>query len=1194
MDSSGSQDRKSVPKFSSFKPLPTSSEPRPVSESRRQESTKRDDRDSNRSKRRHHGKLSRSERQLNSSSRHRSTRRRSRSPSRSRSSPQSPHERDTRRDEQTINFHAPRDQPSQSVKQGDYATVSSQVAISSGPVDTDLYSIDLKGDRYNLFYGTSHRYAVPSYRRVGYGEVLGLPGYIIDRENRDTDTIILRRKGLGRANEKASHPLSGRLPQPTQLFRFRIEDITSSDADLLNDTIALDPATRRASDIHDPGAESSDERHAYRSIHGKAKTEDLLPTGMEVVPGHLDHGDTTQIGFEAERKARNAELWKAVNANPTDVAAWIRLIDHQNILILSPGEDTRPLTYSERKAVAEVKLSLYDKAIAKTKNATHIDCLLLGRMQEGAQIWDRDKILAEWRRTCEENKHYVILWIKYLDFRQTDFRNFTFMESKQVLLDTMNFIAEDPSALLAPPNFPHFPAQWYSFLRLTLFLREAGYSELAVGLWQGVLEKACAPETVSNCAWHLSEFARFWDSEVARVGENGATGWQSGSSSAKVDPLKHVYHQHVHLSCLLPSWANAERERMSNARMPFRTLDEYNVDIDAAYSVVLHSDFQDIESLMPLFQNKKITEPMINAFLSFCYLPPLATSSSAATNRMWSGDNFLRNEFVDCFDTGISDWIPSNADSSQNSMPPFHFPASNFLHTTDTLFAPEDWFYSFHWWSKNILVRSSSIDCTFARRVLKFLAGHFNTNSELAEYALALEFAVDRRAAKKSAKSLLKSRSSDLRLYNAFALMQWRDGAQAIANQVWSTALTMSSNFEGLHKIDCGLLWISWAWQLLEIGDLARASYVLQSIPSQNIDLASFSTVSSSVEFTAAIKLRIQMFSNDCLSHALSLGKSQAYCAYVDCLGLVAYLSDNSLEAALDYYASAVAKLDESPPSQNDSREFTAELLHQSRAKLIYYHISRKGGFKPLQIHKVLKESIFAFPHNTMFLSLFMWNESRFPIYDRVRDPHALTMPKPSDHFRFDTEPSLSAAFPQKIPVTTHLFSIYLEFCRPLHNAATVYSIRAAFERAIGEHSESSLRPTERDVNKIYDNDSARSNLTVWKLYILFEIERARDIKAAKAVFFRAIRACPWSKQLVMLGFERLRGDLTGPLQQSRPEDGLTFDELQDLYRVLDSRQLRIHIDILPQLREVRVQRAQAADADARAKQAAAQAENKS
>lgn len=978
----------------------------------------------------------------------------------------------------------------------------------------------------------------------------------------------------GDSRTKSTRPLSRKHKQPTQLFRLRDQDYSSSPLEHEKDFLQLDSGYHPNGDQIDE-FDSGDERHGYRSIHGKAKEEDDVPAGTELVPDEGMREQDIQVDFDADRKARSAELSRAIDSHPTDVASWLRLIDHQDTMILSAGEEARPLTFAERRSVCDVKLLLYDKALRQVGDNPRKDRLLLGRLHEGAHIWDSHTLLDEWKGTLKKHPGFISLWVKYLDFRQTDFQGFAFQPCMATFLDCLTL-----NASAAAGSF-RMQVQCYLFLRLTLFIRDAGYLELAVGLWQAVLEFTCfQPSSFAekgDVQEPLSSFLAFWESEVARIGEEGATGWRNGPGT-DIDPATHSFRVEIDPSHLFLAWSREERRLNNACRIPSRSVDEFESGLDDPYSVVLFSDLKDI---LPLFWGLDTSDELIDSFLYFCHLPHLTVSQNISTTRLWSGDNFLRNELMDNTHTSFGQWISSNSEGSQALASPFLFPHPNFLHTTDTIFAsPGDWFASFQSWKVNIMSGESSIDTEWVRRVLRSLVEIHTTDDELAEYVLALEFVCDPDAAKKYSKRLLKTRSSNLRLYNSFALMQWHTGSESAAIHVWSMALSMSKDFEEYDKIDCGLLWASWLWVSFSSGDTARTRQILSAMTSTQIDIKTFST-SDPVQIGATDFLRLQHILRESQERALAYRKGQVYTAYTDCSALFRYLTQDSLEVALEVYASAVTKLRDLPTQEESTKAFIAELLHQSRARLVFLHVERKGKYKPREIHKILKESISLFPHNTIFLSLFMWNESRFPIFDRIRDIRALTRNAHPDHrYCLDGNSGLPASTPQATPISTHIFSIYNELCRPVFTGSTVHSIRAAFEKAIGEYPTLSSRPGDKDARHTFAMDSARSNLSIWKLYILFELQRNQDVGAAKAVFYRAIRACPWSKELIMLAFEHLRDDLiteNHPRQPQRKKQlqhtGLGFDELRQLYNILIEKQLRVHVDISNVIADIARQR---------------------
>ncbi|BDD55700.1 Protein nrde2 [Monascus purpureus] len=1126
MDSSGSQEKKSIPRFTSFKPKPAP----PPEVNRPHEHRDRE-------------KLSRDEKSRHNS-RHRS-------------------HRERRADRREHRHH----------RRDDHSSTSRRVEpiVNEPPQpETDLYIVDLKGDKYNLVYGTLHRYSVPEYRRIGRGRVLGLPpSYRIDRDSTEGDAVVIRtdtwRADATRAKTRSVFSKQDR--RPARYLRVR-KDVHTDPTDASKDFLPLNIFGKRKRSASLGRVDSEDEKYAYRSIHGKAKPEDVLPSEFEVVSeSESDDEEKRRIDLEDEVKQQNAEFSRAVEQNPHDVAAWLRLIHHQDALLGGAVNESRPLSYAENMSLADIKLSLYKKALKRVGDTPSKDRLLLGLLEEGSKLWDTKKLSEQWQDTLKNNAGFISLWIKYLDFRQTEFLDFTYDRCMAAFVDCLKLNVSSPDSR------EKVYIQTYLLLRLTAFMREAGFTDHAVGLWQAILEfNVFQPDELNQSSAKdqaLSAFREFWESEVARIGDAGAKGWKS-DSSAPVEPKMSTSKFHVDRRSVFASWSVCERERIINARMPARSLDES--DEDDPYRVVIFSDLQE---LLSQCWGLELKDALIDGFLYYCHLPPLLTPDNTETTRRWGGDNFLRNELIDNPEFTLNNWLPRlNTDTEDPAISPVLFLHNNLIHTTDILFGRhQQWFSSFSQWTSNLDGRSD-IDTGWVRRTLRMLAEANPTNDGLAEYALAFESACDTKDAKKYAKSLLKKRSSSLRLYNAYALMECRTGSRAAAEHVWATALSMSTTFPDHDRIECALLWCTWLWELLWIQDNARASHLLLSMPQNNVDLKSFPETLSQAVFSPTGLLKIRSFLVEAQENALSVRNAGAFVANVDCLAILSYLAHNlDLDNALEAYNAAVKRLSSLPMQATTFKSFTTELIHQSRSKLLYHHVRTRGTYRPARIRELLVESISHFPHNTVFLSLFTWNESRFRIEGRVRDVLEDVTTKTSE----PTDQDSLTATTQQIPVTSHLFAIYTELNRPIYTGSTVYSVRAAFEKAIGEtERRAGTRNTVNNTTKP-TNASAKSNLSIWKLYILFELAQ-NDIQRAKDVFYRAIRACPWAKELIMLAFSHLRADvvnqhhpkdysnkdvraaLSGPIP--RRGDGMDFHELHRVYNVLVEKELRVHVDI--------------------------------
>lgn len=100
--------------------------------------------------------------------------------------------------------------------------------------------------------------------------------------------------------------------------------------------------------------------------------------------------------------------------------------------------------------------------------------------------------------------------------------------------------------------------------------------------------------------------------------------------------------------------------------------------------------------------------------------------------------------------------------------------------------------------------------------------------------------------------------------------------------------------------------------------------------------------------------------------------------------------------------------------------------------------------------------------------------------------------------------------------------------------------MRAAFEHAVDVGSE------------------GRGNGGVWKMFILF-MKREFSEKGGgkvKEVWYRALRACPWVKELYIVGFEVLGNESKDKRQ------GVDGKELIGTWRVMGEKGLRVHVDL--------------------------------
>nr|KMM71468.1 hypothetical protein CPAG_07775 [Coccidioides posadasii RMSCC 3488] len=988
----------------------------------------------------------------------------------------------------------------------------------------DIFKIDKRGDKYNVEYGSPHLYDIPSYHRTGAGRVLGLPtDYTIDRELSFGTKIVIRPRGSNRGTDNGRQRYNSSLWKRASRFKEfrRVRPVSQAPGDLESESsfISLSASGGSKRRRVDNKASSEDSGPDYRSIEGKAKPTDSLALDLDMT------SDSDIESEEVAARRRNASLSAHVSVHPDDINGWLDLISHQGSMVgTADSEGHRTYTMAEKKSIADIKISMYERALNKIPHNAPRDRLLLGMMEEGATIWDTKILLSKWKSVLQLNPGYITLWVKYLDFQQTRFVNFTYENCRSIFLECLRINQTHCD------NLNRGVVHLYIILRLSLFMREAGYFEHAVALWQATLEfNFCgrAVDIKNNLPNAVRSFSEFWDSEMPRLGEVGAKGWNSNENeppASKSDPPI----ANIDMKAIFDSWGKLERRQMRHSRLPARTLDE--VQEDDPYRVILSSDIQDF---LTFFSEPGLLDLLLDAFLLFCHLPPHSSRENAHILKEWREDPFIRNLILEQ-EAVSSQWFrdPSHEMDEPDLPTPVSLPYSNFAVTHDTIFSDgSSWFSAFKSWRSTYVDDTSSLDAPWVRRTLRQLVECVPENDTLAEYSVGLEYICNPSDAAKYAKSLLRKRPSSITLYNAYALIERRRGQEIAAEKVWMTTLSMSKSFPEEVRKDSIMLWQSWLWEALRSNDAWKAIRLLIALPENAINVDELSRDSQAATgFSPAEFLKTQRVLVEAQNYGLSFRNSTVFISNTECLALLHYLTRTfEIESALSIYRAAEERLKDSHLEQTP----LAELLHQSKAKLLWYHVSNTMKYKPALVREELSNSLSLFPNNSIFLSIFAYNESRFRIDDRVR----LIL---RQHISSSSRRSLDGNMgtPGHSPLTPHFFSIYSELHRGVSAGSTAHSVRAAFETAVS-------------------SPPGQYSAAIWKLYILFELgwgrkERARD------VFYRSIRSCPWVKELVLLAFT-----------EPGLKEMMGADELRKIWNVPVEKGLRIHVDLEDVLEEM-------------------------
>jgi hypothetical protein len=661
----------------------------------------------------------------------------------------------------------------------------------------DLFVIDKRGDPLITQYGTNDRASVPAYYRFGAGRIIGSPGFLTIHRDRAHEEFSIRAPGEGSGSGSAFRD-KALVAAANRADSKRIKP-SSDQPSASEEFIPLEPSRKRKHASHSPDPQLPPPD--YRSIYGKAKS----PSSSSSPTSSRSPSPTPQSPLPAPEISSTQTLALTLSAhvksNPTDTRAWQELIALQDTLFsethnLPPG-GLNLKTADESRALAELKMGLYQEALEHVTDPKEREGLILGMMREAGRVWDEKVVAKKWDEVLATGGKGggwggsgFGLWRGRLDFEMGRVAAFAVDEIRggmeRKLAELGKVLAQTSDG--GEQEEEVCEQAVYVFLRLTRLLWDAGFGELAVAAWQGVLEMTfCRPVGELNAEAATESFGEFWESEVARIGEEGARGWRRFVEAG--EDMSDPPEPRVERASDVPktadpfrAWAAAEQQAAVKARMPARTLDEGTE--DDPFRVVMFSDIKSSLVWFPSSVLARVKPLLADAFLVFCGLPPAGIS----------GEKFaalLRNPFVAGKGHGLD--LSLNRTDAETTLdlsrraPVFRQQGNSMAISPELLFSGDSWFRYLDKWSNTYQSGGRQIEGSWALRTVGYLVKDCGMEA-LAEYYLAMEWLNEPTGARKVAKGLLKQYSSNIRLYNAYALVEWANQNTEVSHKVLSSA----------------------------------------------------------------------------------------------------------------------------------------------------------------------------------------------------------------------------------------------------------------------------------------------------------------------------------------------------------------------------------------------------------------------
>lgn len=965
-----------------------------------------------------------------------------------------------------------------------------------------VYFTDRRGDRDIVRYGCLDRYKTPPYRRYGCGYVLGLSrDYRIDREESNDRRIVLS----GPRSRRPERLLASKrvATDPETRLRF-VKPVAELPSDTAADFIELAGSRKRKrADDFDP--EDAD----YRTIEGPKDRQNPDDSDLE----YESESEGEQPQSEVTRK--NSELIQRTRTRPEDIEAWLQLAQHQEAM-MTLGRASPELNALDRRNLAEIRISIYEQALHHVyDDQDGVIQLYLGLMTEASRTWNEEKVAIKWQDILEKFPSCSRLWLNYLDFVQGAVATFKYERCRQAYHRCLK-------TLQASPDKGYPDAFLHILTRLTAMIKDSGYQEFSLAIWQAVLQLHLLPlEAVgeSNVTDEiLQKFEEFWESEVPRLGEAGAKGWHlfKSESSVPPDPVVVALASSDPSAPIFKDFSRRETDHMLKLSCPGRTLDDTGE--DDPFHLVFFSDIEQYLRILPPYMSGST---LLDAFLCFAGMPPLPELGS--NRRPWRSDPFLRSR-------KLLTHPHSSADKAFKQTLNALVETTSGFETTIGLLLDYCFPHSSQFTAPHLGVVRQVLDMSTLDEAIGEAAG---------EYLLAFEHVYFPADAVKTAKRLIKGRPASRRLYRAYGLVEARRGNHSKAEQVFSAALSIRNSGlptpapEDVELVTCLV------WQTLSQGDNVKAMWHMTSLS------GSHSGANAAIEKpdqTSLLRVRTLLTTAQG-SYLVSRRHSAAVLAN-SLLALLAYLStDGDPHAAFAEYERLqewllVHALSDSP---------AAELHAQHISQLLVYHATHAPIVKRALIRNALEPLISRFPTNTYLLSVYAANEARFSIDDRVRgvvQQHVLAQQSRND-------------------LTAWFFAISYEMYRGEIAGSTSHSIRALFKKAeesdVGQHCPAlwkshvlfEVSEYEKDVRRLEPTERPRRERYREGRESKREL-RLKEVRArVKDTFFQGLTRLPWCKEYAMLAFTTLQD-----------KGILTEEELRRVYNMMLEKEMRVYVDI--------------------------------
>ncbi|XP_060964582.1 uncharacterized protein LOC133033621 isoform X2 [Cannabis sativa] len=1000
----------------------------------------------------------------------------------------------------------------------------------SKPSNSKPYFFDSKGDPDNFVFGSLYRMDVARYKPYAFQGLSGLDF-----------------RGLRQWNP--------------MLYALDMD----SDVDALDNKLRSGGRYWSAKYM---AVESQKSLKRLRIVAPKTESSSETVAGGDFIPLSDVGFQTTEESWEDELLRKTREFNKTTRERPHDEKAWLGFAEFQDKVAAMQSQK------GARVQTLEKKISILEKAVELNPDNEQLLLSLLKAYRSRDNI---DVFIGRFEKILVLNSGNYKLWKEFLVLFQGDFSSFKVSEMRKMYSNAIQALS---AACSRHSKQVHHAAKSFSldsahvqlelglvdiFLSLCRFEWQAGYQELATALFQAEIEYSLlCPSLLLTEQSKQRLFQHFWDSDGARVGEDGAFGWSTWLEKEEENRqriLKEEASTYVEEEGGWTGWSEPfAKNKISGGNPDNVTKDDIKgeepqselededinleddtevllkklgIDVDVASSDEVKDVStwnrwskeelsRDCDQWMPLRTKSGVaalraddtpnaeTDEQLVRVIMYEDVNEFLFSLSSSEARL-----SLLLQLINFFGGKISHWICTNDLSWIESTLSLEEISDSLLQTlakVDNLNKLEN---SLSGSSLESLLGSTN-DVTRRTGMMKFLRNvtllcltAFPRNYIVEEATLVTEelFVTKMNSDSCSvtpcralAKRLLKNDRQDVLLCGVYARREAFYGNIDHARRVFDMAL---SSIEGLPlEFQSNKPLIYFWYAETELANNSQES----SFRAIHI-LSCLGSGETYAPFKGQSSSMQLLRAHQGFKEKIRTVESAWVRGTIDDQSVSLLCSAAFFEELTSGWRVGIEVLDQAFTMvlpERRSHTYQIEFLFKFYVKMLQRHLDQ---LSPSKCWESICEGLQVFPFNTELCSALVHIGNLYTTPNKLR--------RMFDEYN-----------QKKQSVVIWIFALSFEISR----GGSQHRVRGLFERALG-------------------NDTLRRSVLLWRSYIAYEVNITCDPSAARRIFFRAIHACPWSKKLWMDGFAKLNLILSAK-------------ELSDLQEVMRDKELNLRTDI--------------------------------